>query len=133
MNGPTKAARPQLRERTTYAPNIPVEEFIVPLLRREIESCIKHYATPPSGFAKAVDIGCGGQPFRGLLEQIGYSYCAVDVNADGGPPVDVVCAADERLPEELLRRGPFDFLLCTEVVEHVADWHAAFENFNMLL
>jgi len=133
MSGSTKAARPQLRERTIYAPNLPEEEFIVPLLRREIESCIKHYATPPSELAKAVDIGCGGQPFRGLLEQIGYSYCAVDVNADGGPPVDVVCAADERLPEELLRRGPFDFLLCTEVVEHVADWHAAFENFNMLL
>jgi SAM-dependent methyltransferase len=135
MSGYTKVdpSRPQLRERTIYAPNLPEEEFIVPLLRREIESCIKQYATPARGTAKAVDIGCGGQPFRGLLEQIGYSYCAVDVNDDGGPPVDVVCAADERLPDELLRRGPFDFLLCTEVVEHVADWRVAFENFNMLL
>jgi SAM-dependent methyltransferase len=135
MSGPTKAApsRPQLRERTTYAPNLPEEEFIVPLLRREIRSCVKNYATPARGAAKAVDIGCGGQPFRALLEEAGYSYCAVDVNPDGGPPVDVVCAADERLPDELLQRGPFDFLLCTEVLEHAADWRAAFENFNILL
>jgi len=80
-----------------------------------------------------VDIGCGGQPFRPVLEQKGYFYCAVDVNPDGGPPVDVVCAADGVLPDDLLRRGPFDFLLCTEVLEHVADWHAAFGNFTSLL
>jgi SAM-dependent methyltransferase len=132
QSNPT-SLRPQLRERTTYAPNLPEEQFIVPLLRREIESYIKDYATPARGTARAVDIGCGGQPFRDLLEQSGYSYCGVDVNADGGPPVDVVCAADERLPDELLRRGPFDFLLCTEVLEHVADWSTAFENFKMLL
>lgn len=134
MSEQTKAdpSRPELRERTTYTPGLPEEQFIVPLLRCEIESCINHYATPARGAAKAVDIGCGGQPFRALLEHIGYSYCGVDVNADGGP-VDVVCAADERLPDELLGRGPFDFLLCTEVVEHVADWQTAFANFNVLL
>jgi SAM-dependent methyltransferase len=125
--------RPALRERTRYAPNLPQEEFIVPLLRREIESCIQRFATPARGAAKAVDIGCGGQPFRALLEQVGYSYCGIDVNPDGGPDVDVVCAADEPIPDELRRRGPFDFLLCTEVVEHVADWHSAFANFSELL
>jgi SAM-dependent methyltransferase len=125
--------RPALHERTRYEPNLPQEELIVPLLRREIESCISIYASPPLGMAKAVDIGCGGQPFRSVLEQIGYSYCAVDANADGGPPVDFVCAADEPLPDELLRRGPFDFQLCTEVLEHVADWDAAFANFALLL
>lgn len=125
--------RPPLHERTQYAPKLPQEEFIVPLLRREIESCIARYATPARGTAKAVDMGCGGQPFRALLQQIGYSYCGVDVNADGGPPVDVVCAADGPLPEELLRRGPFDLILCTEVLEHVADWPAAFANFGSLL
>jgi SAM-dependent methyltransferase len=125
--------RPALHERTRYEPHLPQEEFIVPILRREIESCIAHYAAPPIGAAKAVDIGCGGQPFRELLQQIGYSYCGVDVNPDGGPAVDVLWAADEPLPEELLRRGPFDFLLCTEVIEHVADLRAAFANFGRLL
>lgn len=137
INVPNAAAdtpsRPPLRERTRYKPNLPQEEFIVPLLRREIEFCIAKFGTPPPGMAKAVDIGCGGQPFRGLLEQTGYSYCGVDVNPNGGPPVDVLWAVDEPLPDELLRRGPFDFLLCTEVVEHVADWNTAFANISRLL
>lgn len=125
--------RPPLRERTRYEPNLPQEDFIVPLLKREIESCIASYATPARGTAHAVDIGCGGQPFRELLCQVGYSYCGADVNSSGGPSPDVLWAADNPLPEELLQRGPFDFLLCTEVLEHVADWHAAFANFARLL
>ena len=125
--------RPRLQERTRYTAHLPQEEFIVALLRREIEACIERYATPARGGAKAVDIGCGGQPLRTLLEQVGYSYCGVDVNPDGEPPADVVCAADELLPEDLIRRGPFDFLLCTEVVEHMADWPSGFANFAKLL
>jgi SAM-dependent methyltransferase len=65
------------------------------------------------------------------LEEIGYSYCGVDANATDAP--DIVCAIDEALPPELLQRGPFDFVLCTEVLEHVADWGAAFANFRHLL
>ena len=126
-------ARPALHERTRYTPNIPQEEFIVPLLKREIEGCVQRFAAPARGGKRAVDIGCGGQPFRQLLEESGYSYCGVDVNPDGGPKVDVVCAADDSVPVELAKRGPFDFLLCTEVLEHVANWQAAFANFNQLL
>jgi SAM-dependent methyltransferase len=125
--------RPPLRERTRYEPNLPQEDFIVPLLKREIESCIASYATPARGAAHAIDVGCGGQPFRELLRQAGYSYCGVDVNPNGGLDPDFLWAADEPIPEELARRGPFDFLLCTEVLEHVADWHAAFANFALLL
>jgi SAM-dependent methyltransferase len=127
------AVRPTIREKSRYVPHAPQEQFIVPLLGREIESAIELYATPPRGRAKAVDIGCGGQPFRARLQDIGYSYCGVDVNPSPGVNVDVACGADEPLPEELLVRGPFDFLLCTEVIEHVADWQAAFANFALLL
>jgi SAM-dependent methyltransferase len=65
------------------------------------------------------------------LERIGYSYCGVDANTTDAP--DIVCAIDEALPPELLQRGPFHFVLCTEVLEHVADWSAAFANFERLL
>jgi SAM-dependent methyltransferase len=65
------------------------------------------------------------------LEEIGYSYCGVDANATDAP--DIVCAIDEALPPELLQRGPFDFVLCTEVLEHVVDWGAAFANLERLL
>lgn len=126
-------ARPELRERTRYDPNLPQEEFIVPLLRREIEACCARFAVAKPHGGKAVDIGCGGQPFRGLLEASGYAYCGVDVNADGGVPIDVVWAADDLIPETLVSRGPFDLLLCTEVLEHVRNWDRALANFRRLL
>lgn len=125
-------ARPLVAEKKTYVPHSAPEEFIVPLLRREIEMSIERFATPALGLRRAIDIGSGGQPFRSLLEQIGYDYCAVDVNSTEGP-VDVQCAIDGQLPEELMHRGPFDFALCTEVLEHVADWGAAFANLASLL
>jgi len=126
-------SRPELRERRAYEPNLPQERFIVPVLKSEIERCIARFGKPVRFGAKAVDIGCGGQPFRPVLEESGYSYCAVDVNPDGGPPVDIVCAADDAIPEALMRRGPFDLLLCTEVLEHVAHWERALSNFSLLL
>jgi|SRR5580658_8244359 SAM-dependent methyltransferase len=132
MQDPKGPSRPLVDQKARYVPHSEPEEFIVPLLRREIEACIASYATPPRGTASAVDVGCGAQPFRALLEQIGYSYCGIDVNSNHAS-VDVVWAVDEPLPEELRRRAPFDFLLCTEVLEHVADWHAAFANFGSLL
>jgi SAM-dependent methyltransferase len=125
--------RPVLHERPTYEPRWPPEQFMVPLLRQEIEAGIAKYATPALGNRRAIDIGCGGQPFRSLLEDIGYSYCGVDANPTEGCPVDINCAVDEPLPAELTRRGPFEFLLCTEVLEHVADWAVAFSNFQLLL
>ena len=43
-----------------------------------------------------------------------------------------VAPIDGTLPVDLLAEGPFAFVLCTEVLEHVADWHAAFDNFAKL-
>ena len=124
-----RLARPSVRQKTCYVPNTRRRRNLsYRCCLREIESCIASYATPPRGAANAVDLGCGAQPFRALLEQIGYSYCGVDANSNQTP--DIVWAMDGPLPEELRQRGPFDFLLCTEVLEHVADWHAAFANFG---
>lgn len=130
---PGTAPRPALHERKVYTPNLPQEQFIVPLLRREIESCIERYAAPARKGASAIDVGCGGQPFRTLLEGLGYHYCGVDANPDGGVPVDLVWAVDQPIPEALRLKDSFDFLLCTEVIEHVADWPTAFSNFVQLL
>lgn len=127
-----RPVRPNIREKSRYVPHGPPEDFIVPLLRREIEASIARYANPAIGNRKALDMGCGGQPFRQVLEDAGYSYSSADANPQG-VEVDYKCAADEPLPEGLLQRGPFDFVLCTEVLEHVADWGSAFANFAALL
>jgi SAM-dependent methyltransferase len=58
------------------------------------------------------------------------------VSADAQDPtgvVDYIAEVDKALPAALIARGPFDFILCTEVMEHVADWDKAFSNFRLLL
>jgi SAM-dependent methyltransferase len=124
-------SRPTLIERRKYTSNLPVEEFMVPLLRGSIEKVLNSLPAEPAGF-KVLDMGCGGQPFRGLLEQRGYQY----VSADSQDPLGIVhhiAEVDKDLPPGLLGDAPFDFILCTEVMEHVALWDNAFSNFAALL
>ena len=47
--------------------------------------------------------------------------------------VDLIACIDEPLPAELLNQGPFQFVFCTEVLEHVADWPMAFKNLASLM
>lgn len=123
--------RPELLERTRYEPNVPVEDFMVPLLRRRLDEILEAlpYASP--GF-KVLDVGCGGQPFRRAIEEKRLSYVSVDAQDPRGI-VDVVAEIDGELPRALFELGPFDFIMCTEVLEHVADWDAAFRNLSALL
>jgi len=107
--------------------------FMSSLLRDQIGLALRTYAAPAPSGARALDVGCGAQPFRPALESLGYTYTGLDAvqNPDGA--VDIVCAIDETLPQALIDRGPFQFMLCTEVLEHVADWNAAFANLAGLL
>jgi SAM-dependent methyltransferase len=125
--------RPIVEERPDYEPMGLQEEFIVPLLRRHIEEALPAYAAPAPPYAKALDAGCGRQPFRKPLEALGYSYTSFDVQQSPENTVDVIAALDEPLPSQLISRGPFHFILCTEVLEHVADWDRAFGNLATLL
>jgi SAM-dependent methyltransferase len=120
--------RPHLDRRAAYEPQWDQERFIVPLLRNAIEKKLEEHAKPLGG--KVLDIGCGKQPFRGTLEGWGFEYVGLDMQAGEG--VSFVSAIDAALPDGLLNEGPFSFLLCTEVLEHVADWRAAFENMARL-
>lgn len=122
--------RPHLDERPTYEPRARQERFIVGRLAEAIPAAIAAHA-PRSG--QALDVGCGRQPFRGLIERHGLAYIGLDTQQNVDQTVAHVCPIDAELPPELLARGPFAFILCTEVMEHVADWRAAFTNFTRLL
>lgn len=121
--------RPHLDERATYTPRARQEWFIVTRLAEAIPPTIHAYAR--SG--KALDVGCGRQPFRTLLESAGMTYTGLDTQQNADNTVTHICAIDGELPAALVSAGPFDFILCTEVMEHVADWQAAFANFKRLL
>jgi SAM-dependent methyltransferase len=123
--------RPVLPEKQSYVPEYPVEEFMVPLLRARIEAVLHSLPSPASG-STALDLGCGGQPFRAVLEHLGYHYVSVDAQDPRGI-VDFIAEVDRDLPAALIAEAPFDFILCTELLEHVADWDKAFANISLLL
>jgi len=125
----TTTGRPPIAERTSYTARHKSETFIVPLLQRAISQAIDTYARG----GKALDVGCGGQPFRSALEDRGFRYFSLDANPTPGVQVDFVYQIDGTLGAEVGVSGPYDLILCTEVLEHVADWPAAFENLAGLL
>jgi SAM-dependent methyltransferase len=113
-----------------YNPGCIEEEFIVPLVGDEIQSKISFYCKDIKN-GIALDLGCGSKPFKDEIEAFGLKYYSFDVNDDD--TLDFVGEIDKELNSKLLETGPFDFILCTEVLEHVANWDKTFENFSKLL
>lgn len=128
----TTPRRP-LARRTTYELGTLQDQFIVPLLNGLILDALRAFATPSADGARVLDIGCGAQPFRATLEQLGFEYHSMDVTQNENGTVELVYAIDQPLPSELTSAEGFDLLLCTEVLEHVADWTTAFGNLHALL
>jgi 2-polyprenyl-3-methyl-5-hydroxy-6-metoxy-1,4-benzoquinol methylase len=119
--------------RSVYQSTSSREQFIVPLLRGKIDAALLDYAAPLGPGRKLLDIGCGEQPLRSTVEGMGFAYASADIQQNKPGTVDFVAAIDQPLPTPLKERGPFDFIVCTEVMEHVADWEMAFANLRQLL
>jgi len=119
--------------RESYTPSWEPERYIVPLLAQRIPELIHQFCELPHVGARALDAGCGMQPFRRLIEQNGYQYTGMDVVQNRTDSVDILGALDEPLSPELQMTKAFDMILCTEVLEHVAGWSVAFDNLAHLL
>ena len=79
-----------------------------------------------------LDVGCGEQPFRAAIAGSGQRYIGMDIVQNAAGTVDVIGSLDV-LPEPWPfpeRRYPL--LLCTEVLEHVADIDTSFANLRRL-
>jgi SAM-dependent methyltransferase len=123
-----------LERRSDYELAPPADLFMLRLLKNNIELILSNYASNPlSKRPRALDVGCGNQPFRKNLEDLGYAYFGIDVEQNSNKTVDIVCAIDRPLPPKILEKSEFDFILCTEVMEHVVDWDISFNNFSKLL
>jgi len=57
----------------------------------------------------------------------------MDVHQTPDQAVEFVGAIDGPLPPGVLAGGQYDVVLCTEVLEHVVNWLAAFANLSRLL
>ena len=137
MHSAEKSQRSGVKRRPDYVPTSPQEEFIVPLLKQSIESRLKALASNASAKqskpVRVLDAGCGRQPFRHFFESPDFVYHSFDVQTHEGEELDYVGPLDGELPRDLTAAEPFDFILCTEVLEHVADWNKAYENLSSLL
>ncbi|WP_171974715.1 class I SAM-dependent methyltransferase [Leptolyngbya sp. 'hensonii'] len=129
----TYPSRPDVLERQVYQPQSPQEAFIVPLVKHHVEQALAICGPASTPVACVLDVGCGRQPFRSLLEGMGYTYLSLDAQQNPEGTVDVVGDIDRPLPTQLTRAQPFDLIFCTEVMEHVANWTMAFDNFAQLL
>lgn len=108
------------------------EYFITPLLRKAISDALNSLGRPKPA-ARALDVGAGECPLRDDLISRGFAYKSLDVSQNKTNSIDYVARIDDCLPEGILVEGGFDLILCTEVLEHVPDWGAAFSNIGNLL
>jgi 2-polyprenyl-3-methyl-5-hydroxy-6-metoxy-1,4-benzoquinol methylase len=93
----------------------PIVDFQLDSVRRDVRTFLK------SAKGALLDVGCGNQPFRSLVEDAGLEYTGADSNVAkefkyANP--DTVYYADDRLP---FADATFDTVLCTEVLEHVSE------------
>lgn len=70
---------------------------------------------------RVADVGCGEQPWRGMIAACGAEYVGIDVTQNAMGTVDLVAPITQvPLPD-----ASFDVILCTEVLEHVSDSRGA--------
>lgn len=86
--------------------------FILRALRRVIAREVQRAALPAG--ARVLDYGCATQPYREFFS--GVSYQGADL--PGNSLADVLLGPDGRLP---LADGSVDFVLSSQVLEHVED------------
>jgi SAM-dependent methyltransferase len=88
----------------------------------------------PSG-AAVLDVGCGAQPYRSLVEDTGFAYTGVDWPSS----IHTAGAAAETVRHSLTETpwpfadGSFDAIVCTEVLEHIPDPQALLNESKRIL
>lgn len=132
MQATQETSAAPLNRRTDYKALRRQDRWMAPLLEATITSRIHRYSKRHSPGQICLDVGCGGQPLRALLTASGYDYVSLDVGQNIAGTVDFLGAIDGELPAALATNS-FDFIVCTEVLEHVANWPMAFANLAQLL
>lgn len=127
-------ASPILTRRVDYGqPAWSPAYFIVPLVGAAVRRAIASHAVSADRGFKALDVGCGEQPFRSCTESAGYQYHGMDVTQNSKGTVDLIGAIDQPLSPAVTALAPADLVLCTEVLVHVVDLQTAFSNLSRLM
>jgi SAM-dependent methyltransferase len=126
---------PRGEHRTTYT-EIPEgrDGHMVRVIGGWLQSVVRRALRDTDAPARVIDIGCGEQPLRKLVEAEGGTYVGFDVEQNAQASVAIIGFIDRALPLPWPdAHHVYDVVLCTEVLEHVADWDVAFMNLRSLV
>jgi SAM-dependent methyltransferase len=121
--------------RKTY-PELPDgrDAYMVRVVGEWVESVMHGLVAQPNGRNRVVDVGCGEQPFRRMVEEHGGRYVGFDIEQNSQSSVDIIGFIDQKLPDPWPDADTtYDVVLCTEVLEHVAHLEVAFANLRALV
>lgn len=93
--------------------------------------CIQHYRHLMKG--KLLDLGCGNKPYSAIYNEVcdNSTGCDVPFSLHKDAEVEVLCFAED--VDKHFDKNFFDFILCTEVIEHTVNDRKVFENINKIL
>jgi len=98
------------------------DRWTVRVLDRWVSGVLPGLLADDAPGGPVLDVGCGEQPYRSLIEQSGRRYVGMDVVQNSTGSVDILSTL-AGVPADTPR---FSTVLCTEVLEHVPDIEAAF-------
>lgn len=116
------------RHRRDYADAAGRDRWTVRAVNGWVRSALPPLLAEAAPADAVLDVGCAEQPFRALIESSGRRYIGMDVVQNSTQSVDIVSTL-EAAPSS---SGTYRVVLCTEVLEHVADIDAAFASLRRL-
>jgi hypothetical protein len=115
--------------RRDYADDAGRDRWTVRAVNAWIRTALPPILAPGGRPGAVLDVGCAEQPFRALIESSGRQYVGMDVVQNRTRSVDLVSTLEDApSPAQ-----PYPVVLCTEVLEHVADVDAAFAGLRRLV
>lgn len=118
----------EFRHRSTADRASGRDRWTVDVLDRWVSSVLPEVLASGAPAGPVLDVGCGGQPYRSLVERSGRRYVGMDVVQNASASVDILGTLTD-VPADTPR---FSALLCTEVLSHVPDVDAAFAGLRRL-
>jgi SAM-dependent methyltransferase len=110
------------------------EFYIVNLLANKLYNILAKYIFQNSEDKKKIilDLGCGSQPFKEDFLKGNLQYYSSDVVAIEGANIDFIVDLSKPVSETDFNDIKFDYIVCTEVAEHIPDWNVLFSNINLI-